>query len=552
MLHLEHIVSFILQITTVRCFLIPPGKVSVNTSVGEIVGFTTILNIKGSHKILNTFLGIPYAEPPTGTRRFRKPVPKAVFTSSIDASKYGPACYQILEGQKSLHNVSYSEDCLHLNIFAPGQRPSKGRYPVMIYIHGGGFIQGYSNGYEAGYFSLSGEVIVVTINYRLNVFGFLSTGDHNYVGNYALWDQHLAIKWVYNNIQAFGGDPTRITLFGQSAGAACVTYQASYPGNRGLIQRAVAESGSFAGPWALLKRNDAQKITRQFAIVSGCLRNDSHGTVSCLQSKPAKEIKAIMDGSVYQEGFYTWKPVVDNEFVLGDPKALLTNHSSSREAESMFLNVDLIIGVNSKEGFSDFPTIDENSNITFTKSDIDNNLLPHALTQFQYFNKTLPESVKDAVILEYTDWNNVNDIKRQFDRFVDMITDYWMSAAAAEVAVKHTTSPSKHTYVYKLSTAPPRHVLPVYAFLDGPTVANHADDVTFLFAPWFKDGIKIPNGINKTITNRQIDVGKAMVTMWTNFAKSGYVRRISQVIEYPRVDPGLFNIGLTMSTCGWG
>ena len=530
MLHFKQIVLFIIQITTVRCFLIPSGKVSVNTSVGEIIGFTTILNIKGSHRVLNRFLGIPYAEPPTGTRRFRKPVPKAVFASSIDASKYGPACYQLLEGQKGLHNVSYSEDCLHLNIFAPGQRPYKERYPVMIYIHGGGFVQGYSNGYEVGYFSLSGKVIVVTMNYRLNVFGFLSTGDRNGGGNYGLWDQHLAIKWVHNNIKAFGGDPTRITIFGQSAGAACVTYQASYPGNRGLIQRAFAESGSFTGPWALLKRKEAQKFTRKFASMSGCLRNDSLETVSCLQSKPAKEIKAIMDGSANKKGFFTWKPVIDNEFVLADPKSLLTYHSSSRETESMFLNVDVIIGVNSKEGFSNFPTINETSNITFTKSDIDNNLIPRALTQFQYFNKTLPESVKDAVLLEYTDWTNVNDIKRQFGRFIDMITDYWMGAAAAEVALKHTCL-SKHTYVYKLSTAPPRHVLPVFDSLDGPKVANHADDVTFLLAPWFKDGIKIPNGINKTITNGQINVGKAMVTMWTNFAKSGYVKRINRAIE---------------------
>ena len=119
----------------------------------------------------------------------------------------------------------------------------------MIWIHGGVFIAGFSNSYDGGPLSLSGDVIVVTINYRLNVvFGFVSTTDHHAGGNWGLWDQHLAIKWVHDNIHAFGGDPASITIYGESAGSACVVYQTIYPGNKGLFQRAIIENGSIQSP----------------------------------------------------------------------------------------------------------------------------------------------------------------------------------------------------------------------------------------------------------------------------------------------------------------
>ena len=518
----SQIVLVIISVTLINCFLFrnPQGKVSIQTSVGEIIGFTSVLHVKGTRKVLNTFRGIPYAESPTDSRRFRKPVPKARFPSPVDASKYGPACYQFLQGQKGMHNVTFSEDCLSLNIFAPGQAPISGGYPVMVYIHGGGFVQGYTLGYEAGYLSLSGDVIVVTMNYRLNVFGFLYIDDPNAGGNFGLWDQQLAIKWVHDNIQDFGGDPNRITIFGESAGAASVTYQAIYPGNVGLIQRVVSESGSFAGPWAIIDRNDAMAITSQFAAMAGCLQNNTNTIINCLQSKSAEELKIIMDGPALEKGISVWKPVVDGEFILDDPSLLMSNHSSLRNMEAMFLGIDLIIGINSKEGFSNFASINETTKINVNKSEINNRLIPDLLTQFQNFNKHLPESVKNAVILEYTDWDNLNNTKKQFDRLIDMITDYWFSAAAAETALKHAAS-HRHTYVYKLSVAPPRHVIPVYASLDGPTVTNHADDLTFIFGPWFKDRIKIPDGLNKSFAEQEINTGKAMVTMWTNFAKTG-------------------------------
>ena len=184
----------LLLMSLVGGFLVPDGRTSVHTPVGEIVGFSTNLNIKGTQRVVRKFLGIPYAESPSGARRFKKPVPKAAFTSAFDASNYGHSCFQFEGLFPPEVNVTYSEDCLSLNIFAP-ETPSNGRfYPVMVWIHGGGFTYGSTNGFDCGSLSAAGEVIVVTVNYRLNVFGFLSTSDPDSGGNFGLWDEQLAIK----------------------------------------------------------------------------------------------------------------------------------------------------------------------------------------------------------------------------------------------------------------------------------------------------------------------------------------------------------------------
>ena len=505
------------SIASISCFLVPDGRVSVLTNKGEIIGFNTLLRIKGTNRVVQKFLGIPYAESPTGSNRFRKPIPKAVFKTAFDATKYGPACYPI--EFSSIFNqsatVTYGEDCLRLNIFAPESDSLNVSLPVMVWIHGGGFVLGSSNGYDSGPLSLSGDVIVVTINYRLNVFGFLSTSDSNAAGNWGLWDQQLAIKWVHDNIPAFGGDPTKVAIFGESAGSASVVYQTIYPGNKGLFQRAIAESGSIQSYWAFNKQQEALNLTKEFATLAGCNKLDSLSIVTCLQSKTPKQLFTLVNDA----NVSNWRPVIDGQFIFDDPK-LIAQGFPSKQVEDMFRSVDLIIGVNNKEGLVNFYNINETTKLNFSKSQIDNDLIPNFLKQFGYTKENLYPSVKAGAVLEYTDWDDLSSNSKQFDRFIDMLSDISFNIPTALTAQTHAGSPTR-TFVYKLSTAPAYRVLPVYSELDGPTVADHGDDISFLFGPWFLDDMGGTDGQILSATNEQINVAKAMITMWTNFAKTG-------------------------------
>ncbi|MEW8563416.1 MAG: carboxylesterase family protein, partial [Candidatus Thiodiazotropha sp.] len=230
---------------------------SVETRLGKIVGTTKEVDVFGKKMTVDKYHGIPYAEPPVGDLRFKKPVPKESLPSPFQATKHGSICYQI-NLFPGLDNLTRSEDCLFLNIYAPSKR--KEPLAVMVWIHGGGFMCGASDLSISDTLASYGDVIIVTVNYRLTVWGFLSTGDANAPGNIGFWDQHLAIKWVHDNIQAFGGDPNRVTIFGESAGGMSVTYQSLYSGNKDLFQRVIAQSGTLWATAAKDTMKDAKRL----------------------------------------------------------------------------------------------------------------------------------------------------------------------------------------------------------------------------------------------------------------------------------------------------
>ena len=386
----------------------------------------------------------------------------------------------------------------------------------MIYIYGGGFSYGMSSEYDSGHLSLAGDVIIVTLNYRLNAFGFLSSSVNESAGNYGLMDQQLAIKWVHNNIHAFGGDINRVTILGESAGAASVIYQTLYPGNRGLFQRAIAQSGSAFSPWAFRSKKDANEYSFKFAKAVGCQQTDRANMIKCLQAKSSQELRDVMNADA--KTFALWRPVIDGNFIKDDPFNILNGHSISPDLIDMFLDVDLIIGVNSKEGLNTF--FYEFDNANYTKSDIDNTFIPQILAK--NFEGNVSKLVKDVTVFDYTDWEHMDNKYKQFDRFIDLMSDLEFYIPTALTALKHSTGSNKTTYVYKLSTAPPYRHESIDPHVDGPTVANHADDLTFLFDPLVAEkAYKIPGGQSVNITEQQRSVAKAMITMWTNFAHSG-------------------------------
>ena len=234
------------------------------------------------------FAGIPYAAPPVGALRWRPPQPVQPWQGVRDASKYGPRCVQDKAHDPDFGR-SVSEDCLTLNVWTPKSRAADA-LPVMVWIHGGGFVNGSGDIYDARWLVARGGIIVVTLNYRLGALGFLAhpalaaDGD---VGNYGLADQQAALRWVHDNIAGFGGDPGKVTIAGESAGAMSVCDHLVAPGSAGLFRAAVIQSGPCQ---AQADRTTAERASVDYAASVGC--TDVQTAAACLRAVPSDKLEA--------------------------------------------------------------------------------------------------------------------------------------------------------------------------------------------------------------------------------------------------------------------
>ncbi|MEU6865844.1 carboxylesterase family protein [Streptomyces sp. NPDC046876] len=195
-----------------------------------------------SHGSYTTFDGIPYAAPPTGPLRWRAPVPAAAWQGVRDATRPAERCVQMPPPGAS--GVTGSEDCLYLNVTVPAAEPAARKRPVMVWMHGGAFLGGSGSDYSAERLAVQGDAIVVTVNYRLGIFGYFGHSGLGAAPPFGLADQQAALRWVRANAGRFGGDPRNVTLFGESAGALSICAHLTSPTAAGLFQRAVLQSGS--------------------------------------------------------------------------------------------------------------------------------------------------------------------------------------------------------------------------------------------------------------------------------------------------------------------
>ena len=249
------------------------------------------------------FKGIPFAQPPVGPLRWKEPQPVKAWTGVRPAADFGHTCAQAEAGWNKLAVSRMSEDCLYLNVWTP-EWPAKGKKPVMVWVHGGGNTGGSAMGaggieppFDAAGLARHG-VVVVSLNYRLGVFGFVghpeltAESPHHASGGYGLLDQVAALQWVRANIARFGGDPANVTLFGQSAGAQNTTILLASPLTRGLVHKAIAESGT---PMISDKRLQTPAQTEQLGVLlGGALKAPPTGTIAYLRSLPASEVLAAM------------------------------------------------------------------------------------------------------------------------------------------------------------------------------------------------------------------------------------------------------------------
>jgi para-nitrobenzyl esterase len=309
-----------------------PDRVTVETGVLEGLG----RQASG----VRIFRGVPYASPPLGALRWREPQPAARWDGVRPAKSFGPQCMQQRIFDDMVFRArSVSEDCLYLNVWTPAKAAGE-RLPVLVYFYGGGFRAG--DGSEPRY---DGEamaakgMVVVTLNYRLGVFGFFSHPElsaetpHKASGNQGLADQAAALRWVRANIAAFGGDPTRVTIAGESAGSYSVSAQMASPLSKGLIAGAIAESGSLLGVQPMGALAQAEQAGKAFGEKIGA------PTLADLRAKAASEV--LTAGADWSA-----RPVVDGWFFPRQPREIFAAGEQAR--------VPLLVGSNTEEGSADW------------------------------------------------------------------------------------------------------------------------------------------------------------------------------------------------------
>ncbi|MBU3751733.1 MAG: carboxylesterase family protein, partial [Mycobacterium sp.] len=235
------------------------------------------------------FEGIPYAAAPVGPLRWQPPQPPVRWTSPRDATKPGLRCIQDTRVDPDF-GLPTNEDCLNLTVWTPAGATPQARRPVMVWIHGGGFLNGSSDIYRARRLVTRGDIVVVTVNYRLGALGFLAhpalAGPDGAVGNYGLADQQAALRWVRDNVAAFGGDPEQVTIAGESAGAMSVCDHLVAPESAGLFRAAIMQSGPCQAQAALPA---ATRISVDFAARVGC--PDPASAARCLRDLPADRLQ---------------------------------------------------------------------------------------------------------------------------------------------------------------------------------------------------------------------------------------------------------------------
>ena len=303
-------------------------------------GIVEGVKLRGEHKDVRVFRGIPYAAPPVADFRFREPQPVARWAGVQPARQFGPRCMQPnAAGKLDFRSTTMSEDCLYLNVWTKGSG-AESKLPVLVYFHGGGLVTG--DGSEARYDGAniaSRGIVAVTVNYRLGAFGFLapsgasSDASHGTGGNYGLLDQVAALRWVRDNIAQFGGDPANVTIAGNSAGSVSVSAHMASPLSRGLFARAIGQSGGAFEPNALWTREEAERAANEFAGKVGA------SSLQQLRSLPAKTLLAAYMQPQRAYDPMPFAPSIDGYFLTESPEQVFTRGGQAQ--------VPLLLGWNS-------------------------------------------------------------------------------------------------------------------------------------------------------------------------------------------------------------
>ncbi|KFU96015.1 Fatty acyl-CoA hydrolase precursor, medium chain, partial [Chaetura pelagica] len=460
----------------------------VTIALGRLKGRQA--NVKGTDRLVNAFLGIPFAKAPIGSLRFSPPEPPEPWNGVRDTTSYPPICPQDLSLLKTAEKnfkekhlpFQTSEDCLYLNVYSPAGSSKKDKLPVMVWIHGGNFIFGGAARYDGSALSAYENIVVVVIQYRLGLLGFFNTGDEHARGNLGFLDQVAALQWIQEHIEHFGGDPSSVTLFGVSAGSCSVFAHVLSPLSKGLFHKAISESGILIPSEKDLRAtSDLKKI----ASIFKCDMSSSLSLINCLRNQEANDL-------VFKSPVVI-PLVLDGVFLHKSPEEIL--------AGKEFNAVPYMIGVtNSEFGWnirstSKIPGLKEIGDKKSITSVIEL-LLPMLL---------IPSEVLPVVVDEYL--GNTDDPAELRDRFLDLLGDAGIVMPSIKVLDYHRESGAP-AYFFEFQHRPTsyRDNKPEYV------KADHGDEVGFVFGGPFLAG---------EVTEEEKNLSRTLMKYWANFARNG-------------------------------
>lgn len=462
---------------------------NVQTDKGKVTGTADDKN-----KVC-TYLGIPYAAPPVGKLRFARPLEHDPWYEALAADDPKAECVQFPMSLMPSKKVTGSEDCLYLNVWSPSGAAPKSK-PVMVFIHGGGYVYGSKNWplYNGVKLSSKGDVIVVTINYRLGALGFLVhpalRDKEGYVGNYAMHDQIAALKWVKKNIMNFGGDPNNVTVFGESAGGISVGMLLASSMTKDLFQKAIIESGPIS-----LFYDTEEHLAKQGESIAKILGCDDPATAAeCLRAMPAERFLQDIPVNVnpvsdYETGLkFMFEPSVDGKFLKDAPEKLF--------ASGDFLTyVPVIIGTNADEAsyFTINAKIDSPEDLaaTFKQN-------AEAASKFLGINI---DPVEFASKYPASDYKNTKAI---YNAIVRDVAFTCPSRYVAKLISKY----QPNTYVYLFAKAPQE------SGMLGDWGAFHGVELAFVYGNFEFMGIKFASKANTAVSDK-------VIAYWSNFTRLG-------------------------------
>ncbi|XP_045467364.1 venom carboxylesterase-6-like [Harmonia axyridis] len=480
----------------------------VSTPLGKIEGY---LDETVNGKKFYSFEGIPYARPPIGKYRFREAIPPKPWEGVWKANtKYECLQYNHFPRLES-DPIDGTEDCLYVNIYTPNIHA---KLDVIVYIHGGAFMFGSGAKYQP-HILLDRNVVYVTLNYRLGPLGFLSTEDDVSPGNNGLKDQILALKWIKENIQFFGGNPNSITISGMSAGGASVHFHMLSLKSRGLFKAGISMSGCMLNPWVLME-NPLERAMELGTLV-GCDAKSTQSLVECLRKRPAKQIVGAV-GKFQPWKYNPFSPfgaVVDEW--SADP--VLPKHPLQILMEGDGSDTPWMISHTSSEGLYPGADFYPQENLKYIDEHWED-VLPHIL----HFNFTVDKSnkkyVNDRIREEYLGSQPIT--QKNFNKLIDALSDRLFKVDIDKCTRLHAAAMDSPVYHYLFDYRGKHSWTEMRSGTHGHIGVSHADDTVYV----------LKTEVDTLSTEEDRAISKFLVDTFISFAKNG---QTTDDVKWPEV-----------------